>query len=113
MTDYNSLTTFKRYHHMVRNIIIEEAYINWHFEQAKQANYLVIHRFCIGAQSFEYFGASLAALDMIGDGVDELIVGSPLFSNSRSMQQSTSSSVHLQLFKRTVYSVIIYVPSFV
>ena len=77
---------------MVRNII-EETYINFQFYfKAKPVNYLLINRYCIGAQSFEYFGASLAALDMNGDGVDELIVGSPLFSNSRSCLLYTSDA---------------------
>ena len=57
----------------------------------------------LGAQPFEYFGASLAALDMNGDGVDELIVGSPLFSNSRSMQQSRSSTVSFQILETTFF----------
>ena len=35
---------------------------------------------CKGEQSGEYFGAALANLDIDGDGLDELIVGSPLFT---------------------------------
>ena len=33
-----------------------------------------------GRQSGEYFGASLASADMNGDGVDEIIVGAPLYA---------------------------------
>jgi hypothetical protein len=92
-----------------------KVYIAEYDDGSQQLNYLQTLT-PNGAQSFEYFGASLAALDMNGDGVDELIVGSPLFSNSRSMQQSTSSSVHFKFFKLTLCNVIImlnsYVPSF-
>ena len=46
----------------------------------------------VGSQPFEYYGASLTSLDMNGDGFDELIVGSPLYSK----RASTSSSVCFQ-----------------
>ena len=36
----------------------------------------------IGSQSGEYFGAALAVVDINGDGIDELIVGSPLFTHT-------------------------------
>ena len=35
-----------------------------------------------GRQTGEYFGAALASADIDGDGVDELVVGAPLFANS-------------------------------
>ncbi len=37
--------------------------------------------FVKGTQTGEYFGAALAAVDVNGDGIDELIVGSPLFTH--------------------------------
>lgn len=37
-----------------------------------------------GSQSGEYFGASVTAADLNGDKIDELIVGSPLFTNPSS-----------------------------
>ncbi len=37
----------------------------------------------IGRQTGEYFGAALAAADVNGDGADELIVGAPLFTNTK------------------------------
>ena len=46
--------------------------------------FVIIWIIKIGEQSGEYFGAALASLDIDGDGLDELIVGSPLFTSPSS-----------------------------
>ena len=54
---------------------------------------LLISIWSKGPQPFEYFGASLASIDLDGDGADELVVGSPLYSSHNVVQQSSSSTV--------------------
>ena len=40
----------------------------------------VMKRILKGEQIGEYFGAALAAADVNGDGLDDLVVGSPMYS---------------------------------
>ena len=40
-----------------------------------------VRKTLLGRQTGEYFGASLASVDVDGDGRDEIVVGAPLFNN--------------------------------
>ena len=59
----------------------------------------------VGIQPFEYFGAALASSDLNGDGIDELIVGSPLYTH-RFTQKSATSLVRISILNNKDYQFI-------
>ena len=50
-----------------------------------------------GSQSGEYFGASLLALDLNGDGLDDLLVGAPMYCSPAKKDVSDEGRVHVFL----------------
>lgn len=60
-----------------------------------------------GRQTGEYFGAALAAVDINGDGIEELVVGAPLFTNYNGLAKTrtTVGTVFSFLFPSRVVDV--------
>ena len=62
-------------------ILAELKHVSWNFPTS------TTH--FLGRQCGEYFGSSLAAVDVNGDGVDELIIGAPLYSSKPAITSKT------------------------
>ena len=78
--------------------------------KAKDGRYRSVEqvRMLDGEKSGEYFGASLLSMDINGDGLDELIVGSPLYTYGE-RQESAKSFTGFDEGKISIYrSQIIY-----
>ena len=56
--------------------IVETSAVTLNSQEAKVKQVAKVH----GDKSGEYFGASLLSMDINGDGVDDLIIGSPLYT---------------------------------